>query len=130
MTADVPQHELRREIDATDSAFCEAFNAGQIDAAVQNTYTQDAVILPPGAEMVRGREDISHFWQAAADQMGIDRVDLQTVELTAAGAYAHQIGRGVLTLRGGQQVIAKYVVVWKQDGDRWRWHVDIWNTSE
>jgi len=38
----------------------------------------------------------------------------------------HEVGRAVLTL-GGQQAAAKYVVVWRQEDGRWRWHVDIWN---
>ena len=23
----------------------------------------------------------------------------------------------------------KYIVVWKREGDAWRWHRDIWNSS-
>jgi ketosteroid isomerase-like protein len=27
------------------------------------------------------------------------------------------------------QMEAKYVVCWKQEDGRWKWHVDIWNQN-
>lgn len=121
--------EIRRRIEAVDMGFSESFNRGDVEGAILSTYTEDAAILPPGAEMVRGRHNIVQFWRAAAEQMGIQRIELTTVELSASEGFAHQIGCALLTLRGGQQVHAKYVVVWKQEHGDWRWHVDIWNTN-
>ncbi len=46
----------------------------------------------------------------------------------------HEIGTATLTIRpeGGQEQTAtvKFVVVWKRQGDEWRWHLDIWNSDE
>ena len=126
---DVPE-ELRSAVEAVDRGFSQAFARGDVEGAVRSTYTEDAVILPPGSAAVRGRESIAGFWRVAADAMGIERVDLATRQLTPAGDHAYQIGDAVLGLRGGTQAHMKYVVIWKRDDGRWRWHVDIWNADE
>jgi ketosteroid isomerase-like protein len=120
--------DVQREIAEADRAFCEAVSSGDVERAAENIYTRDATILPPGANMVQGRQDIIEFWKAAASQMSLEAIDLRTIKLTKAGEFLHQIGRATLTL-GGQQVDGKYVVIWKQEDGRWKWHVDIWNTN-
>lgn len=120
--------EVRQALSETDRAFERAIAAGDPEGAARGVYSEDATILPPGAEMVRGREAIARFWRDAASAMGLQAVALETVELTRAGDFVHQIGRAVLTV-GGEEVRGKYVVVWKQEDGRWKWHVDIWNTD-
>ncbi len=77
--------------------------------------------------MVEGRERAEQFWATAAQQLGITRVELSTIQLEPLGEGAYEVGRATLTVGGGHQVAAKYVVVWKREDGRWRWHVDIWN---
>jgi ketosteroid isomerase-like protein len=120
---------IRRGIDETNRRFEEAFNRGDPAGAARQAYTRDARVLPPGAEMVQGRDRIAEFWAAAVSQMGVQRVGLATVDLQPLGDGAYEIGRATLALAGGQQATAKYVVVWKQEEGAWRWHVDIWNMS-
>ena len=118
--------DLRQAIDETNAGFMEAFGRGDIAGAVRETYTRDARILPPGAATVHGRDGITQFWMGAARQLDITRIELSTVELQPLGDAACEIGRATLTL-GGQQGVAKYVVLWRQEDGRWRWDVDIWN---
>jgi uncharacterized protein (TIGR02246 family) len=118
---------IRRGIDETNRRFEDAFTRGDAASVAQEVYAGDARVLPPGAEMVQGRDRIAEFWAAAAPQMGVQRVQLSTVELQPLGDGAYEIGRATLTLAGGQQATAKYVVIWRQEKDRWRIHVDIWN---
>jgi hypothetical protein len=41
-----------------------------------------------------------------------------------------EVGKYTLSVAGGQVVDrGKYVVIWKQEGDEWQWHRDIWNSS-
>ncbi len=119
----------RDGIEQTNRHFEKAFNAGDIIGAVEGVYTREARVLPPDAPMVRGREDIAQFWTAAVEQLGIQRVELSTVELDVQGDHAHEIGRATLTLGADQRVDVKYVVVWRQEEGRWRWHIDIWNSG-
>ena len=118
---------MRQGIDRTNRGFEEAMGRGDAAGAARETYTTDARILPPGAPMVQGRDAIAQFWTAAVQQMGIAGVRLNTLDLQPMGDGAVEIGRGVITLAGGQSVEAKYVVVWRQEDGRWRWHLDMWN---
>ena len=119
---------LRAEIGEADRRFCEAIGSGDVEGAARDIYTRDAVILPPGADIVRGRDEIIAFWRDAGSQLGLEAVELTTVELTKAGDYVHQIGRATLTA-GGQKIEGKYTVLWKQEDGRWKWHVDCWNLN-
>jgi len=120
---------IRRGIDETHRRFEDAFNRGDAAGAARQLYTRDARVLPPGAEMVQGRDRIAEYWAAAAatSQTGVRRVELSTLELQPLGDGSYEIGRATLTLAGGQRVTPKYVVVWKQEDGAWRRHVDIWN---
>jgi uncharacterized protein (TIGR02246 family) len=129
MSTSVPfeVESVRRAIAATNAGFSAAFARGDAAAGARETYTRDARILPPDAPMVEGREQIAEFWAGAAAQLGVTAVELRTVELQPMGDGAYEVGRATLTLGGGQQAHAKYVVIWRQEDGRWRWHVDIWN---
>lgn len=129
MASQAPNSECRKAAQQADQAFMDRFNSGDIHGAANGVYTKDAVILPPGADMVRGRDEIARFWQAAAEEMNITRVELSTVSFEEAGDHAHQIGRAILTLKDTSQVEAKYVVIWKREEGEWRWHIDIWNLN-
>ena len=118
---------IRHGIDGSNRRFEELFNRGDAAGAAREVYTRDARILPPGAAMLQGRESIADFWAGAVQQMGIRRVELSTVDLRPAGEQAIEIGRARLTVGGGEEATAKYVVIWKQEDGRWRWDVDIWN---
>jgi ketosteroid isomerase-like protein len=121
--------DLRAGIDATNRRFEELFNAGDAAGAAAAVYTRDARILPPGGSLVQGRDAITGFWDGAARQMGVKRVKLSTVDLQPLGEGAYEIGRATLSLANEQSVDVKYVVVWRQENDRWCWHVDTWNTD-
>lgn len=118
------EHEA---IEAANRRFAASFSGGDIAAAVDATYTRQATVLPPGGDAITGREALRQFWPAAAAQLGVTRVQLETVELRPMGEGICEIGRGTLTTAEIEQV-AKYVVVWKKEDGEWRIDVDIWNT--
>ena len=118
---------VRRAVEESNRRFADAFTRGDAAGAAREFYTVDARILPPGSEMVQGREAIVQFWTETARQTGVQRVELSTVDLELLGDRAVEIGRVTLTLGDGQQATAKYVVIWKQEDGRWRGHLDIWN---
>jgi ketosteroid isomerase-like protein len=100
-------------------------------AALDRVYTVNARILPPGADMISGRENIKNFWRAAAESMNVSSAKLETVEFEALGNTGVEIGRATLTFHtpGSQPLQLKYVVVWKQEDGMWKWHTDIWNPN-
>ncbi len=110
--------------------FAKSFNTGDI-AAVAAHYTEDAVVLPPGAEMVLGRNAILTFWKAATEQIG--DLKLTAVDVKPLGSdAAREIGTFSLRTRGSQpqQVTGKYLVVWEKAGGDWKIATDIWNTNK
>jgi ketosteroid isomerase-like protein len=117
----------RQAMETKNRGFEQAVQAGDLMRAAQEVYTRNARVLPPGAPMIHGRDDIAGFWQSAAQQLGIRHVQLETVELAIHGEHAHEVGRATLTLASEQKVTGKYVVLWKREDGEWRWDVDIWN---
>jgi uncharacterized protein (TIGR02246 family) len=117
-------------IQKLNDAWTAAFNKGDA-AAVAAMYTEDAYLLPPGAEMVRGRAAIEAFWRQAARQLGDAK--LATIDVLPLGLQAaREIGTVSLKTKSQppQEIIAKYAVVWRKAGDKWKLATDIWNTNK
>jgi len=102
-------------------------------AALDDVYTADARILPPGGPMVAGREAIKQFWAGMIQSVNAKSAELFSVDIMPAGDSVVEIGRAVLTVESGPgttaQMEGKYVVYWRQESGRWKWHVDIWNMN-
>ena len=122
VSGDVP----REAIDAANAAFVKAFLAGDAKAASE-LYTEDAQVIAPAAELVRGRKAIAAFW---AGSMKTTRgVRLETTAVESAGDLAVEDGVAHLVASDGSQSSARYVVVWKRVAGVWRLHRDIWNAG-
>lgn len=116
-----------QDIQATNHLF-EEIIAKRDFGALDRVYTKDARILPPGADMIAGRENIKSFWRSAVESMGVSSAKLETVEFTPSGDTGFEIGRGRLEFTSGAAAVdVKFVVVWKREDGAWKWHVDIWN---
>jgi ketosteroid isomerase-like protein len=78
---------------------------------------------------VSGRPAIAGFWQARIDA-GIAGISLKTVEIEHHGNTAHEVGTFELQSEDGTVLDhGKYVVIWKKEGDSWKIHRDIFNSS-
>jgi len=126
--ADDAQHA----IEAGAPVFAETFNAGD-GAALAAYYTENAQLLPPGSDIVEGREAIAAFWQGAMDS-GLKLDAVTPVEITQAGDMAVDIGMLALTAPDGAggtvSLSAKYIVIWQLGDDGvWRLHRDTWNMN-
>jgi len=122
---------VKEALARASARFVERFYAGDIAGAAE-VYTEDARILPPGADMITGKPAIAEFWAGAAEAFGIKSITLETVVVEQQGAdSACEIGRFSLSGEEGMLDQGKYVVVWKRDADgEWRWDWDIWNSSQ
>ena len=118
---------------ATNELFnTEIFGRRNFDA-LDNIYTADARILPPGAAMISGREDIKKFWSSLISSVNAKSAVLASVDVMPAGDGAVEIGKATLSVEPAGQAVTqmdvKYVVYWRQENGRWKWHVDIWNSN-
>ncbi len=119
---------MKNAIDAVNRRFEIAMEAGDA-AGLAAVYTSNGNALPPNAQQVTGTADIQSFWQAVID-MGIASVQLKTVELDDLGGTVNELGEFELRTSDGTVADSgKYIVIWKQENDEWRWHHDIWNSS-
>ena len=120
---------MRKAIEAVNDAFMAAFSRGDA-AGMAAVYTEDAEILPPNNNIVSGRPAIQTFWQSALNT-GLRAAELKTVELEGSDDLAYEIGTYKLTAEENQVADrGKYIVVWKLKGGEWKWHRDIYNSSE
>jgi len=110
----------------------EVFGKRNFDA-LDAVYTADARILPPGAPMISGREAIKKFWTDLVQSVNAKSAVLSSVEVMPAGDGVVEIGRATLQAepegQAAMQLEVKYVVYWRQEEGRWKWHVDIWNPN-
>jgi uncharacterized protein (TIGR02246 family) len=120
----------RATIEKLNDAWTAAFNKGDA-AAVAALYSEDAYVLPPGSAMVKGRAAIEAFWRQAAQQM--TDAKLTTLDVLPLGrSAAREIGTVTLKTKSQppQEVVGKYVVVWRKVGRDWKLATDIWNTDK
>ena len=117
-------------IQQLDDAWAAAFNKGD-SAAVAAMYAPDAYVLPPGADMIQGRDKIAAFWSQAAQQMGEAKLTVVDVQRLGRSA-AREIGTVSLKTKGNppQEITGKYVVVWRKIDGQWMLAADIWNTNK
>jgi uncharacterized protein (TIGR02246 family) len=122
------QSVVRAAIDAAINQFIDAFRRRDA-AGCARVYTEEAAVLPPNADIVRGRQAIQQAWQGALDA-GLTDCRVQTLDVASAGDLAYEVG--ALTLYAGENNIAdegKYIAVWKREAGQWKVHRDIWNSS-
>jgi uncharacterized protein (TIGR02246 family) len=121
--------QLMTEIEAANAKFMELFSAGDA-AGLTALYTEDAMILPPNADFVKGTEAIQGFWQAVFD-MGVASAKLKCVEVEGYGDTAIEVSQFKM-LGPDEQVLdhGKYIVIWKNVDGEWKLHRDIFNSSK
>lgn len=120
---------IQAEMQKVNALFGEAVVKGRNFAALDQIYTVDARILPPGADLIEGRENIRGFWQAVVAGMNVQGAKLVSVNAHLAGDSIIEVGRAKLFLPDGHFTEVKYVVEWKQESGAWKWHTDIWNMN-
>jgi uncharacterized protein (TIGR02246 family) len=122
----------RSEIQSLNRMFEDAIRK-QDAGAVAALYTPDAIVMPPDAPFVKGREAIRQAWAGAMSDLGLKAVTLDTVDLEIAGDCAVEVGEATLSLRKPDgtlgTAVVKFLVAWKKAGGAWRLHRDIWNAK-
>ena len=101
-------------------------------AVLDDIYTKDSCILPPDRPMVKGRDAIREFWSMLIEKANGKSVILESVEVIPSGEGVLEIGKAHLTIGvEGRDVCSelKYVVYWREEEGRLKWHVDMWNRN-
>jgi uncharacterized protein (TIGR02246 family) len=121
--------DTRREIESANAQIMSAFRRSDA-TAIANKYTSAAQLLPANTDFVRGTAAIKAFWQSVMN-MGVKSASLETIEVEDHGDTAIEVGRYRLLAAGDALVDqGKYIVVWKNENNTWKLHLDIWTTSQ
>ena len=119
---------IRGDIEKQNAAFVAALGKGDT-AALAKLYSADAQAFPPNQEVVTGPAAIQKMWEGAIS-MGVKSAKLETTEVEAHGNMAHETGTYVMMGADGKTLDrGKYLVIWKKEGNAWKLHRDMWNTS-
>ena len=122
-----PAFAQERLIEAANAKWIALFDKGDFDGLAQ-LYTIDAIALPPGSAMVKGRAEIGKMLKSTAEQAGTPK--LTTLEVKRLGPNAiREIGTYSLMTKGPspKEVSGKYLVVWERVLGDWKLAADIWN---
>ena len=87
------------ELGQMNRDFAAALNAKDAKAAAA-AYAEDAVLIPPGEALVRGREAIEEYWKGAIELGGIRDVSVETMDAHSSGSLGYETGSFELTVNG------------------------------
>ncbi len=132
MSMPAAAEDVRAIIKKGGEAWMAAFNAGDA-AGIAALYSETAMLLPPDATQIRGRQAVQDTFQAWIDG-GLKDIVLETVEVEASGDLAYLIGLfSVKAPADNDQMITAtgtYLEIWKREADGvWRLHRDTWNDT-
>ncbi len=114
-------------IEKAEQQYLKAFNEGDA-ATLARMSTERAILLPPNAEMIEGREAIKEYWQSVF-AAGLKDVSLRTIRVDEYGRdAAREIGRVRLDAPMPRDALeGKYLIVWRKIGESWLLDSAIWN---
>jgi len=130
-TAQNALDEIRLAMASTNDIFSKEVFGRRNFSALNEIYTTNAYILPPGGPIVSGRAGITEFWANLIQSVNATSASLQSLEVMPAGDGVVEIGKATLAIQpegqSASDLAVKYVVYWRQEDGKWKWHVDIWN---
>ena len=118
-----------REIKAAHRAFAEAAVRHDLEG-IARVIASDAIIMPPDAEMVKGRDAIMRHWKGILDG-GLSGLELKPTNIQVIGDVAIEIGHATISMApagaAATDTNVKYIQIWKKVRGRWRVYRGTWN---
>ena len=116
----------REAIEAAVRRYVAASNAGDAEA-LSDLYADDAVLLPPDHEPVRGRDAIGAYWSHGTDE----GLEVTTLSVEVDGGLGYLVGRYRPPATDEEPADSgKYVMCLKRQRDgSWKLTADIWNQN-
>ena len=98
-------------------------------------WSDDAIVVPPGAPVVQGKAAIREYVQKALAIPGFRiRWHPANATVSADGTVGYTTGENAVTVPGPDgkliTIAGRYATVWRRDqGGVWRCVIDIWNSG-
>jgi uncharacterized protein (TIGR02246 family) len=126
-----PGGDAEAAIKANDVEFAAAMGRGDVDKLL-SFYADDAIVMPPNSEHVRGKAAIRAFWTgflASAKLSG----SLIPDRIIQTGNLAAEVGHYEMTITppGGAPINDRgnYLVTWQKIDGKWLIVADMFGTS-
>jgi uncharacterized protein (TIGR02246 family) len=121
-----PATSDRKAVEATVSRYVEATNHGDAKALAA-LYDDDAVLLPPDHQPIRGRDAIGEFWRQGTDE----GLQVTTLRLDVGGGIGYIVGQYTLPETDEEPADSGKTVMClrRQRDGSWKVTADIWNSS-
>jgi ketosteroid isomerase-like protein len=111
--------------------FKTAFNAKDPDKLTV-FYPAEAVLMPPNAPTVRGKDSIRDFFKELYAQGGTD-LNMETRDVRGQGTMAYEAGTYSLNRRpatgSATRDRGKYLIIWRQQNGTWTIESTIWSSD-
>lgn len=123
-----------QEVQQLFRQFIAAFNQGDLEA-LRSSYTEDALVIPPGHPMVQGPEAIiSQLWGPMFEAFDVDAdLPIEEIQLGDGFGFVRGTYRMRLEPSGGGDSVAeegRYIDVVQTDPNgAWRIARAIWNAT-
>ena len=97
-------------------------------------WSEDAIVIPPGAPVIRGRAAIREYVKSSLAIPGFQiRWRPGSASISADGTLGYTTGENAVTVPGADgkliTIVGRYATVWRRDDGNWRCVVDIWNSA-
>jgi uncharacterized protein (TIGR02246 family) len=121
-------------ITAVSSARAQAFNESDAQGIAIH-FTEDAILMAPGAPAMQGREAVAAYYQSIFDEYEpVLESYYEEVEVSGDMAYGRGEAKVTLTPRNGgptTTATSKYLnILQRQPDGSWQTTHDVWNGNE
>lgn len=121
--------ELKAAIAELNQTWQAGWNAADA-AAIASVYKDDAIIMPPGAEPIEGREAFQAVLVGLLEAADGSQMAFGPPEIMVYGDLAIEVGSFVETAAdGSHKDHGRYMSVLKKVDGHWKMVRDIWNSS-
>jgi len=133
--ATAPRADRERELLQHDRDWAALASQGSDVERILAFWSDDAVVVPPGEPVVRGKSAIREYIQKALATPGFQiRFQPSSASVSADGTMGFTTGENSVTFPGPDgklmTIAGRYATIWRRDeGGEWRCVVDIWNSG-
>lgn len=123
--APTPEQQIRTQI----AAFSQHLMNSDWES-VAAAYMEDAKLMPPGQDIIQGREAIQKIWEKGGKVL-YHKITPSEIAITSSDtAYDWGYYEGRSPDKDGKETSwkGKYIILWKQTAPgEWKIYADIWN---
>jgi uncharacterized protein (TIGR02246 family) len=123
-TGPPPQSMAQRQISRVMAEYQSAYHRNDASAMAE-LYAPNGLLLPPGRELIRGRDAIRKFWEQGMEA----GFQMETLQVSAGMGTGFAVGRYYIPADAENEAESgKYVITFERQSDGvWRVAADIWN---